>query len=377
MVIRHVEVQLQNPDHLSKKNAPTVIKWKGCDMIRNHSLRAAITEILNTTKSLDVVKVGIVGEPSTGKTSLAKTCAHLIHKMSESLGCVPFAYREFGEEEFYDMKGTLEALDPANYILYFHDLSFLANKKAIEEVKNAVTKIRHLKNGDYKIILIYDYHYTLGLDKYLRQANFRFFTSIGSSEKENMINIVGTRYTSKIEDFEKKYVEMTSKQKCTFAFAAKGFFIYNYKNPFVVCLFFNNSSLRYVIFPVREWIDKICSICSLANKKLYFSEIPVDQFINETNKKFTEYVVRATCKLIMMENGINVYSKPIVTCKKYLYKALDKKEISLEDIATHYGFKITRTKLKKMLDGVLSDDDKTTPIDQLLPTEQLNNDITN
>ena len=84
MVIRHVEVQLQNPDHLSKKNAPTIIKWKGCDMIRNHSLRAAITEILNTTKSLDVVKVGIVGEPSTGKTSLARTCAHLIHKMSES-----------------------------------------------------------------------------------------------------------------------------------------------------------------------------------------------------------------------------------------------------------------------------------------------------
>ena len=146
MGIKQIEIALPKTDVIGKKNAPTIIKWKGADMIRNHSLRAAVTEILNTTKSLDVVKVGIVGEPSTGKTTLARTLAHLAHKMSESLGCVPFAYREFGEEEFYDMKATLENLDPANYILYFHDLSFLANKKAIEEVKNAVTKIIHLKN---------------------------------------------------------------------------------------------------------------------------------------------------------------------------------------------------------------------------------------
>jgi len=358
LIVRQVEVSLPNEDRLSKKNAPTIIKWKGADMIRNHSLRAAVTEILNTTKSLDVVKVGIVGEPSTGKTTLARTLAHLAHKMSESLGCVPFAYREFGEEEFYDLKATLENLDPANYILYFHDLSFLANKKAIEEVKNAVTKIRHLKNGDYQIILIYDYHYTLGLDKYLRQANFRFFTSMGSSEKENMIDIVGTRYAGKIQDFAKKYVEMTSKQKCTFAFAGKGYFIYNYKNPFVLCLFFNNSSLRYIIFPTREWIDKICSICSLAHKKLYFSEIPIGTFIKESGAKFGEYVIKSACKLVLMENGINVYARSIVVAKKYLYRALEKKEISLEDIASHYGFKVTKTRLNKILDGVLADNEK-------------------
>lgn len=332
----------------AKEHRPTLTKWKTEPMIRVHSVRATVKEILQVSKALDVVKVGIVGEPSTGKTTLAKVIAHLVHKMSE----LPWAVRVFGEEEFLNMQKTLEALEPANYILIFDDLSFLTDRKKIEEVKQAITKIRHLRE-DVRVILIYDYHYTLGLDKYLRQANFRFFTGVGSSEDDNMLKIVGTKYQGRIKDFQEKFVEMTTKFKCSFRIGPKKWFSYNYKNPFVVALFFNNSRLRYVIFPTREWIDPICSICSAATGKLVHSEISVDQFKKESEAKFGPQVFIAAIKLKLFSNGMNVYSSAVVSAQKYLNRAMEKKLISFEELATSYGLTITKTKLRKKLDGVL------------------------
>lgn len=299
--------------------------------------------------SLDVIKIGIIGEPATGKTTLAKLLAHLIHVLSP----IPFAFRILGEDDFLDMEGTLKTLDATNYILYFHDLSFLQNKKKIEEVKAAITKIRHLK-ADVKIFLIYDYHYTLGLDKYLRQANFRFFTSIGSSEFDNMVKILGPRYAPFVMDFNKKYVEMTTKQTCTFTIRQKPFFTYNYKNPFVVCGFFNNSRPRYVIFPRREWYEKKCSICAFAEGGLQQSEISVEKFKEEAEAKFGKGTFEAAVKLQAFSNGMNVYSNKVVQAQRYLTKAMLTKLISLEQLLSVYDLKITKTYLKKKLDGILA-----------------------
>lgn len=332
----------------SKEHRPTVTKWKGEPMIRIHSIRATVKEIIQVSKALDVVKVGIVGEPSTGKTTLAKLLAHLIHKMSD----IPWAIRVFGEDEFLNMQRTLAALDPANYILIFDDLSFLSDRKKIEEVKQAITKIRHLRE-DVRIILIYDYHYTLGLDKYLRQANFRYFTGVGSSEDDNLIKIVGTKYQGRIKDFQEKFVEMTTKFKCSFRIGPKKWFSYNYKNPFVVALFYNNARLRFVVFPTREWLDPICSVCSEAAGKLIHSEIPIPQFKEESSKKFGPQVFLAAVKLKLFANGMNVYASSVVSAQKYLDRALEKKLISLEELATSYGLKITRSRLNHKLDGVL------------------------
>ena len=350
MPIRQLEVSIEDEITEQKQNLPTIQKWKGENMIRVHSLRACVKEILQVIKVRDIVKVGIVGESGTGKTTLEGTIAHLIHKMTD----IPFALRKFGEEEFLHMKETLNALEPVNYIIYFKDLSFLQDKKALEEVKAAITKIRHLKS-DVKIILIYDYHYTLGLDKFLRQADFRFFTSVGSSEDDNMLKIVGPQYARRVKEFQKKFIEMSQQHKCTFQIGKQKYFTYNYMNPFVVALFWNNQRLRYVIFPKREWIDPICSICSSASGTLKFSEIPLDQFKIESEAKFTPYVFQSAVKLKSFSQGINVYSRPMIAALRYLDRALEKKEISLEELLISYGFETKQVKLRKKLDGVLSD----------------------
>lgn len=361
----NIEYQEINPlgevEESKKDHRPTITKWKGEPMIRIHSLKATVKEILQVAKVLDVVKVGIVGDPSTGKTTLAMTLGHLIHTMSSKpeFGQIPFAFRVFAEDEFLHLKETLNALEPVNYIIYFHDLSFLTDRKAIEEVKNAITKIRHLKS-DVKIILIYDYHYLLGLDKYLRQANFRYLTSLGTSETDNAINLVGTKYAGKIHDFQEKYVEMTTRHKCTFRIGPNKYFSYNYKNPFVPCLFFNNAKLRYVIFPTREWIDPICSICSSSSGKLIHSQVPIGQFKQESDAKFPG-LFESAVKLKLFENGLVTYSRPMVAAKRYLDRALEKKIISLDELANAYGLTITKTKLRKKLDGVLSEEQPKNP----------------
>lgn len=346
MPIRQEEITIQSTDKDQEIHKSVILEWKKEPMIRVHSIRATVKEILQTAHALDVVKVGIVGDQSTGKTTLAKTIAHLVHKMSD----IPFAVRVFGQDEFLHMEKTLQGLTPANYILIFDDLSFLqslANKRQIDEVKRIITIIRHLRE-DVKIILIYDYHYTLGLDKYLRQANFRYFTSVGSSEDENMLKIVGTKYAQRIKDFQQKFVKMTTEPYKAVFKIGKSHFAYNYKNPFVPCLFFNNARLRYVVFPQREWIDPICSICSMTTGVLE-SEIPVDQFCQEAEAKLGIGNFKAAVKIELLLNGMNVYTPSTITAMKYLARCMERKLISLQEIAAYYGYEITKSRLRKKL----------------------------
>mgnify|MGYP001181800755 CR=1 FL=1 len=113
---------------------PTVTQWKSEPMIRIHSIRATVKEILNQSESLDLIKINIVGNQSTGKTTLARTLGHLIHSMSE----VPFAVKIFSKDELLDFQNTISKLSPTNYVLVFDDVSFLqalTSKKQIEIIK--------------------------------------------------------------------------------------------------------------------------------------------------------------------------------------------------------------------------------------------------
>jgi len=335
----------------SDRHVPKVLKWKGVNMIRIHSLRATVREIIQVSKSLDVVHIGIIGNPGTGKSETAKTLCHLIHKMAE----VPFAIRIFGKNDLLNFEETLKTLTPANYVLVFDDVSFLgagASKKQIEFVKQAMTEIRHLEGGkDVKIITILNYHYTLGLDKYLRQADFRYFTSIGSSEMDNMEKIVGSKNMKKVRDFQVRFTKAIVKGFYTHRIGPKETFAYKYREPFIPLLFYNNSDLRAIVSPLRQWIEKVCSLCSQGSSSL----ISVKQFTEESIAKFGEDTFRTCVKHILMLNGMNTHSRKVVTASRYLDRALEKKVINLEELAVSLGLTITNVRLRKPLDGVLAE----------------------
>ena len=345
--IQHLKMSAGEKKH----QAPVTIEWKGVRMVRNHSFKASVKEIVNFSKTLDVVKIGIIGEPHTGKSTLSLAIAHLIHTMSE----VPFAVRVFDKDGLLNFEATLRKLTPANYILAFQDVSFMggnAEKKQTEMVKQAMTHIRHLEGGqDVKIITIMEYHYTLGLDKYLRQSYFKYFTSIGSSEVDNMEKIVGSGYNTKILEFQRIFNKAITKKKFTFRLGTKGkFFTYNYRDPFIPTLFYNNDTLRYVVTPTREFLTPICSICEMASGKSIQNAVSIDQFVEDGYKKFTEQTFKSGLKHILLLNGMTTYTAPIVRARRYIEGGLERKLMSLEDLAIKCKIKLTKTRLDENYD---------------------------
>ena len=360
--IREVEVEQKKDIDPNQSIRPTVIKWKGVPMVRTHSMMACIQEILNAvqeTSSQDVVNVNVIGDPSSGKTTQENTWAHAIHKRSK----IPWALRRFNRDDLLNFQRTLKTLTPTNHILIFGDVSFLgaqASSKQIELVKQATTEIRHLPGGqDVKIIIFKDFHYTLGLPKYLRQNDFTIFTSVGSSEEKNMHDIVGAQNMSKVFHFQKIRhiikIAPEGNKKFTYKLGRRGSLTYTYKQPFIPLLFWNGISLRHIVSPTREWIDPICSICEeFTSEKKFENEVDIAKFINESKISYGESTFKAAVLLKLKDNGINAFRPNIMSAYKFLDKVLEKKKVSLEDIAIHYGLKETKTKMKKDVDAILA-----------------------
>lgn len=353
MPIEERVVEIESPAKPSDRFLPKIIKWKGVNMIRNHSFLSTIQEIIDFSSEIDVVKIGIVGDPHSGKTTLGLAIAHCIHKHAK----IPYNIRIFKKEDLLNFKETLKTLTPVNHILIFGDVSFMgadANKKQIEMVKQASTEIRHLDGGkDVKIISILDYHYLLGLDKYLRQADFKYITTVGSSELTNLENMVGSKYVALIKDFQKHRLKAVMKKVWKIRISKKEVFPYNYRNPFIPVLFYNNDTLRMIVTPTREWIDKICSKCSEALGQISGNEISYEELIKHGEINFGNGNFEAAVKLNLYVNGLTTYGNKVVQALRWIEKHRQKGLISLEQLAIHYKLEITRTKLKKDVDESL------------------------
>jgi len=328
-----------------ERHLPVLIKWKGQNMVRQHSFLATVNEIITWSQDSDVTKIGIVGEPSSGKSSLSEAIAHAVHKRSK----IPFAVRIFQKEQLMNFKETLATLQGTNHILVFDDLSFLgadANKKQIDMIKQAETTIRHLPGGqDVKIILIYNYHYTLGLDKYLRQAHFFYYTTIGSQEKDNMVNFLGKKYQNTIEKFRQYRVQAVAHKHWIMKIGPKEPFVYKYRNPFIPVLFYNNLTLRFIVTPTRHWIDEICATCTVG-KNTNVDGQTLDDIIKSAESKYSKKNFVLGVKLKLFVNGMTTYGKNTVQILRYIDKILAKKSVSLEDLANYYNLTITKTKLR-------------------------------
>lgn len=312
-------------------------------MIRNHSFYAAINEIIEVSKESDAVRVGIIGETHTGKTTMAEAIAHVIHKNSS----IPWVIKKFTKEELLNFKVTISKLSPTNHVLIFDDVSFLAaiaTKKNIDMVQQALTEIRHLEGGrDVKIISILNYHYMKGLPPYLRQSDFKFYTSIGSSELKNIEEAVGSGKMRTVFKFQKLFTHARVKKYYSIRIGPKEKFVYKYKNPWILSLFFNNDSLRLIISPTREWMLSICSICSSGK----YSTVKVKDFVKESEDRFGPNNFKAAVKQQLLLAGMNTFKERAVQAFRYIEKAREMKIISLTDLAAEMDLSITKTKMKK------------------------------
>lgn len=329
---------------------PTITTWKGSKMIRVHSFLSAMHEIVKYAEKLDYIKIGIIGDQHTGKTTLAKSMAHVIHRMAEKDLKIQFQVKVFTRDDLLNFRATLSNLNPANYILIFDDISFLheASPKQLQEIKSAVTMIRHMEGGqDVKIIEIDDYHYTKGHDKYLRQSHFKIFTSIGSEETQNVISMTNPKYARKITSFQQMQAGQLSTGFFQFNIGIKGKpFVYKYRDPFIPVLFWNTSNLRYIVAPTREWIDRACSICAVAegNKNTDFD---LDKFKIAFDEKHGPGVAKQAVKLKMFSLGLNTYKTTLMRAMYELNKIMAEKNFNIMTLGQKYNLDISKPAFTK------------------------------
>ena len=357
MPIGHETVQLVKPK--TDKYRPKIIKWKGVSIVRNHSFLATISEIVKVAegvegfannKGSDAIRIGLVGDTHTGKSTMAAALAHAIHKKSK----LHWAVKTFSKEQLIEFKKTLLELTPTNHILIFDDVSFLASlygKHKMDLLQQAATEIRHFdESRDVKIIAIYNYHYTKALPPYLRQADYKYYTSVGSSEIKNLEEMLGNKKgfnrMSVVTKFQQQFFKARTKGYYHFPVGAKQFLKMDYKDPFILTLFWDNLSLRPVVSPRREWLDEICAVCTEGKDTKTDKE-----FIVECEKKFSPQCFKTAIKQELQLDGINTYGKSFTQCMRFIARAKDAKLINIRDIAAQLGIKVTNTDLRIKLDA--------------------------
>ena len=219
-----------------------VIEWKGHRMVRSQSFLACIKEMVRRSGRIDVVKVALIGDMHSGKSTAAMAIAHAYHEEMQAQHKIPFAVRVLTREHLRRFAETMATLRPANYVLIFDDVSFMearTARKEIAAVKEAITTIRHMGTQDTKIVLIYNFHYNMALDKFLRMTDYRFWFSIGSEELDNMERMMRDRRKMRlVTAFQRLRDEAVDTGKWSVP-VGRGTHTYQFRAPFIPALYYN------------------------------------------------------------------------------------------------------------------------------------------
>jgi len=346
-----------------KSNVPITIQWNNARMIRNHSFRAVAREILNVNRGIDVVKVNVIGPPSTGKTTFLRSLGHCVHELADT----PYAVKILKRDDLMNMEETLAKLQPMNHFLGFDDVSWLSasnNKQKLDQIQKTFTEIRHLPGGqDIKVIIGFNFHYNLSIPKHLRQADFFVYTAIGSSELENTQKLVGMKNTAKLIDFRRVYQESISTGKpstsetpeipATFSYKLPGKgnvkFTYTWRQPFAPALFWNNDTLRHIVFPSREWIAPMCSVCTGSVEKTEEQKVDLEKFKTSILEEFPIGIVRQGLRLKLYQHGINTWEPRVKQVMTYIDEYMKHKLFNFDDLAKEFNLNVRETKMRKKL----------------------------
>ncbi|MCJ8306833.1 MAG: ATP-binding protein [Nitrosopumilus sp.] len=339
----------------TKKNKPVVIHWgknKAGDpakLVRSHSLRSTVAEILQFSSRLGMVRINIIGASGSGKTSLAESIAHLCHSMSMEFTKIPYEVKFMQKEDLIDFTSTIQNLSSNNYVLVFDDLSWMGadfSKKQIEKLKAEITTIRHIDgNSDRKMIVIFNSHAQKVMDKFLRIANFIFYSSCSSEEVTYLLEMLGKKYHQKIDLFRRLRIQAMGQGKFHFPLGKNNAFTYKAFDPFLPYLFSNGDFVRFVVSPLRTWIQEDCQICEVVVES---TKTNIDDFVNDYSKKFGKGISKRAIELKLLQHGITCQPKRVLQAQKYIEKFLSMKKVNLLELADRYGLEEQSTHLPKV-----------------------------
>lgn len=353
-LVERRRVKIDGDDKKQKGNFTIV--WKNCHMVRQHSIRAAMKEILNIAKSTGAVQVNLCGMPGQGKTTFSLTAAHLLHQLAD----VPFVVKRWGRDQLLNIEAEIAKLPGMNYIFIFDDISWLqanAPKAKIDQIIKTMTEIRHLQTGDFQVISFFNFHYSYAVPKPMRNAQFWYYFSIGSSEYENVIKLVGIGNAGKVNNFRRLHGEAQGEvKKFNYHFGSYTH-TYDYRKPMAPCLFWNGNKLRDIVFPSREWIDTICDVCYFGNAIQKSDLEEVKEFKAHLLEKYREEVIRTAIRIKLLTSfGINTWNRNVVQVGRIIDDYMKHKPFGPELLSAEFDLEETKTtthyKIPKLISSI-------------------------
>lgn len=246
-------------------------QWHGITMARAHAFLPAVRDIATHQSYNDLTTISIIGREGTGKSTLMAVLAHHLHEelAKRAAGKVgnltaeakislerPYKVFWFGDEDLINFQKTIDELPAVNRIMVFDDVSFLSggiSKKDMDKIKKTMTVIRHGKTGeDFRTVLLFSYHYSKSLDKFLRDTSYRFVTSVGAEEVDNHIAFFGKSNSRKIRKYKDTMALFTRGQDVKFPVGLGKHtrsLTYKYRDPFGLALYHDGSNLRWIVYP--------------------------------------------------------------------------------------------------------------------------------
>ena len=330
-----------------EKHAPKVIKWKGITMVRNQSFLASVQEIINYSAEMDVTRVGIIGDMHSGKTTMAKSIAHAIHEFSK----IPYTVKIFYKRDLLNFAETLKTLNATNYVLIFDDISFLkasATNKQINLIEQAITEIRHLPGGiDVKIVCIFNYHYPKALPPFLREAQFKYITSIGDANEKNIADTYGKKNVDLITSFKINRKSAIKNKVWHEHIGQPQPVTYKWRDPFIPTLFWNETSIRKVVAPTRQFVTPVCSDCDTAEGIETYDEKTLEEVMAMGKKACGDSAFNTACKILMYKHGYMVFSKKVTQSLKWIERERKTRSLPISGIAKNMGFQVTKAQLNQ------------------------------
>jgi len=197
---------------------------------------------------------------------------------------------------------------------------------------------------DVKIIAIFNFHYNMGVSKYLRQCDFIYYASIGSSELENTQKIIGIQHTSKIMNFRRIYQEAVTTGVFKILFHKSGKkFPYRFRMPFAPVFYWNSIQSRLIVSPKREWIDPVCEKCTNASFIPIKSSGDIISLDDKLKKEFKPRIIIQAMKIILFNMGVNVYPPRVKQCMTAIESACKDNTYSPEELSDFYKLVDKRT----------------------------------